>query len=165
MHALIVVESCFGNTSRIAAAIADGLRSAGAEVTVTDAASGPVADGHDLVCVGAPTHNLGLPSARSRDEAARSRDEAARRGAKVPTTGVAEWLAGDPRLAGVRTAAFDTALPSAFSGSAAKRIARRLRAAHASVEGRESFTVAGSPVDLAAGELDRARAWGATLAS
>ncbi|WOQ17265.1 flavodoxin family protein [Raineyella sp. W15-4] len=158
MHALIVVESCFGNTSRIAAAIADGLRSAGAEVTVTDAASGPTADGHDLVCVGAPTHNLGLPSARSRDEAAR-------RGAKVPTTGVAEWLAGDPRLAGVRTAAFDTALPSAFSGSAAKRIARRLRAAHASVEGRESFTVAGSPVDLAAGELDRARAWGATLAS
>lgn len=158
MHALIVVESCFGNTSRIATAIADGLRSAGAEVTVTDAASGPVADGHDLVCVGAPTHNLGLPSARSRDAAAR-------RGAKVPTTGVAEWLAGDPRLAGVRTAAFDTALPSAFSGSAAKRIARRLRAAHASVEGRESFTVAGSPVDLAAGELDRARAWGATLAS
>lgn len=158
MHALIVVESCFGNTFRIAEAIADGLRSAGAEVTVTEAAADPVVDGHDLVCVGAPTHNMGLPSDRSRAQASQ-------RGATVPTTGVAEWLAADPRLAGVRTAAFDTALPSAFSGSAAKQIARRLRAARASVEGRESFTVGGSPVDLAAGELDRARAWGATLIS
>lgn len=41
MKVLLVAESCFGNTSRVADAVAAGLRSCGATVTVVDAASAP----------------------------------------------------------------------------------------------------------------------------
>src|ERR1035437_383866 len=69
MRALVVVESWFGNTAQIAEAIADGLREAGADVEVTTAASAPQEPVADLIVVAAPTHNLGLPSAASREKA------------------------------------------------------------------------------------------------
>ena len=156
MNVLVIVESCFGNTAAIADAVAAGLRSAGAVATVSDAASAPPLASHDLVVIGAPTHNLGLPTPASRRQAVA-------RGGSAPATGVAEWLGGVGRLA-IRVAAFDTAVPGALSGSAAKKIATRARRLGATVSGRESFTVSGSPAVLTDGELDRARAWGASLA-
>ena len=158
MNVLIVVASCFGNTAKVADAVAAGLRSRGAAVTVVDAASAPAPVGFDLVCVGAPTHNLGLPTPRSRAAAVE-------RGGRAPASGVAEWLDAQGNLPGIRVAAFDTVVRGAFSGSAAKRIVQRLRRLRADVAGRESFVVAGSPVALADGELARARAWGVALAS
>lgn len=155
MNVLVIVESCFGNTAEIAEAVAAGLRSAGALATVSDAASAPPLD-HDLVVVGAPTHNLGLPTPASRERAVA-------RGGSAAETGVAEWLAHVGRL-NVRAAAFDTAVPGAFSGSAAKKIEKRLRHRGATVSGRESFVVSGNPAALTGGELDRARAWGLSLA-
>ena len=160
LRALVVVESAFGNTDRIARAVAEGLASAGVDGTVAAASAAPdapAAEGFGLVVVGAPTHNLGLPTPRSRVQAGR-------RGAPVPTTGVAEWLDARPALAGVRTAAFDTVLPGRFSGSASRRIAARLRRLGAPAVAREGFLVSGTPPVLADGELDRARAWGAALA-
>lgn len=156
MHVLIVVESCFGNTAAIADAIAAGLRGTRTTASVVAAANAPAKPDADLVLVGAPTHNLGLPSSKSRAQAVA-------RGGHAPASGVAEWLARRPELRGVRSAAFDTAVPGAFSGSAAKRIERALRGLKADVVGRESFRVAGTPPALAAGEQERAQAWVVSL--
>lgn len=165
MRALIVYESSFGTTAQVADAVAAGLRSAGTEVSVVDAAGAPAVPapaGYDLLVVGAPTHNLGLSKPRSRAQAVeRGAERAAASG--VAASGVAEWLEALPKLGGVRAAAFDTVVASAFSGSAAKKIEKRLASLGASVVERAEFTVAGSPPTLAEGELDRARAWGVRL--
>ncbi len=161
MDVLIVTESCFGSTARVAEAVAAGLRSTGATVTVVDAAAtdgAPAPGSVDLLLVGAPTHNMGMPSPGSRRQAESS-------GGRAPTRGVAEWLATLPRALGGRAAAFTTVTgTSMFSGSAAKGIEKVLRRAGAEVVGRESFLVTGRSGPLAEGETDRAERWGAGLA-
>src|SRR5665811_1208406 len=112
MRALVVVESWFGNTAQIAEAIADGLREAGAEVEVTTAASAPHEPLADLIVVAAPTHNLGLPSAASREKAREG-------GGTGETTGVREWLE-QALPSAARLTTVDTAAAGAFSGSGAK---------------------------------------------
>ncbi len=156
MNVLIVVESAFGTTATIADALAAGLRSSGATVTVVPAADAPSSAGFDLVFVGAPTHNLGLPTPKSRALAAQ-------RGGAVVESGVAEWLVAQSRLGGVRAAAFDTVVPGPFSGSAAKKIERALKRLGADVVARESFLVHGTPAMLADGEVARAGHWAAGL--
>ena len=156
MNILIVVESLFGNTAALADGIAAGLRDRGAQVTVAAASEAPAATGFDLVCLGAPTHNMGLPTPTSRAQAVAQ-------GATPIASGVAEWLDASPTLKGVAVAAFDTAIAGFFSGSAGKRIAQRVRRLGGVLVARETFTVAGSPAALVAGELARAQAWGAVL--
>lgn len=158
MKVLIVTESCFGNTARVADAVADGLRSTGAEVTVAEAAAAPALDGVDLLLVGAPTHNMGLPGPASRRQAAA-------KGGHPAASGVAEWLDQLPTGFGGRAATFDTVTGTGFfSGSAAKGIQKRLRRHRVDVVARESFVVTATEGPLADGELDRARLWGAALA-
>lgn len=153
MNVTIVVESAFGTTATVAETIAAGLRDGGAEVTVLAAENAPTEIVADLLVIGAPTHNLGLPSPRSREMAAK-------RGAQPPATGVAERLVP---LRGRPVVAFDTVVRGRFSGSAAKRIEKGARHAGGDVVARRSFIVAGSPPVLADGELDAARAWAAEL--
>ncbi|WP_433527972.1 flavodoxin family protein [Micromonospora sp. CA-263727] len=158
MNVLIVTESCFGNTSRVADAVAAGLRSTGAEVIVAEAASAPTLDGVDLLLVGAPTHNMGLPGPASRRQAAT-------RGGNPAATGVAEWLDRLPTGFSGRAATFDTVTGTGFfAGSAAKGIQKRLRRHRVDVVARESFVVTATEGPLADGELDRAELWGAALA-
>lgn len=156
MNVTIVVESAFGTTATVAETIAAGLRDGGAEVTVLAAENAPTEIVADLLVIGAPTHNLGLPSPRSREMAAK-------RGAQPPATGVAEWLERLVPLRGRPVVAFDTVVRGRFSGSAAKRIEKGARHAGGDVVARRSFIVAGSPPVLADGELDAARAWAAEL--
>lgn len=157
MNVLIVVESCFGNTSRVAESIAIGLRSTGAAVTAVEAASGPAIDGADLLLVGAPTHNMGLPSASTRRQARA-------RGGTVAESGAAEWLGALTGRSGVRAAVFDTATGTGFfAGSAAKRMEKLLRRIGVGVVARESFLVGGVEGPLAEGELVRAERWGTSL--
>lgn len=156
MDALVVVESSFGNTAAVADAVASGLRAAGAVVRVVTAAEAPIVPDADLLVVGAPTHNLGLPTAASRAQAIA-------RGGTAEASGVAEWLASLGSLPGLPAAAYDTHVAGLFSGSAAKKIEKLLRGRGARVVGRAGFVVAGTPPQLAAGELDRARAWAAGL--
>lgn len=158
MKAMIVTESYFGNTARVGEAIAAGLRSRGADVTVVDAASAQAPTAVDLLLVGAPTHYRGLPSPTSRKQAE------ARGGAQV-TSGVAEWLEKLPRLAGTRAFAFDTVSSTGFfSGSAAKPIGKQLRRKSFDVGGRMSFVVSGSGEPAVESEVARAQQWGASLA-
>ncbi len=155
MRALIVVESVFGNTRKVAAAIAEGLASAGVGAVVEPADRSPSVAGFDLVVVGAPTHLRGLPSARSREQTA------ARGLGTPPPSGVREWLDETDLTPVPHLAAFDTVVQSRWAGSAAKVIRRKMRR-----RGRVrtmSFVVQGKPVAIPDGELENARTWGASL--
>lgn len=158
MNILIIVESMFGNTAAVADGIAAGLRDRGAQATVAAVSQAPDVAGFDLVCLGAPTHNMGLPTPTSRAQAVTM-------GATPVASGVAEWLDASPALKGVAVAAFDTAIAGFFSGSAGKRIAQRVRRLGGVLVARETFAVAGTPAALVAGELARAQTWGAALAA
>jgi flavodoxin len=156
MKALIVVETCFGNTSSVADAITDGLRSAGAEVETIPADAAPPRLTADLVLVGAPTHNLGLPSPDSRRQAVE------KGAATTPATGVREWIAGVQTLDG-RVVTFSTTTGGMFAGSAGKAIVKALKQRRVSARRGVDFQVMGTPGPLADGELDRAQEWGRTL--
>lgn len=158
MRALVVYESCFGCTAQVAEAIADGLRSRDVSVSVVEAVDSPTLDGVDLLVVGAPTHNLGLPGPKSRELAE------ARGGAAARPAGVAEWLDGLAKLT-VRAAAFDTVVPSRFSGSAARKIERRLSRLGATIVDRAEFTVVAEPPVPGPNQVRAAQAWGARLAT
>ena len=164
MHAVVVYESAFGNATRIAEAIADGLSSA-VRVELFDAGSAPAHLGEHvkLLVVGGPTQAHGL-SRRA------TRNAAVDYGAK-PTAasgpGVREWLAALPARPGLAAAAFDTRMRRSrwLTGSAARTMAKRLDQHRLRlVTPPESFYVRGVSGPLADGELDRARSWGRMLA-
>jgi hypothetical protein len=165
MQALVVVESVFGNTRKIAEAVAEGLgQRAGARVVdVAEAARTPgLLDGIDLLVVGGPTHAFGMTRATTRRSAA----EQAGGGAVAAETGLREWLAALPATApGLRAAAFDTRTDRPrLPGSAAAGAARRLRRLGAELVARpESFRVTGTAGPLLPEETERARVWGHNL--
>ncbi|MGW4489221.1 flavodoxin family protein [Amycolatopsis sp. NPDC004368] len=156
MRALIVYEPLSGNTEEVARAVADGLGAA--DVVPVDEAPHDLS-GFDLLVVGAPTHVHGL---------SRPPKPATAGGTHEP--GLREWLAGFQVLPpGTATAAFDIRVgkPHWLSGSAARGAGKAFtRLGHPPVVPAASFFV--EPADdgarLRAGELTRARAWGATLA-
>jgi flavodoxin len=155
MHAVVVIESCFGNTTKVAEAIIDGLRASGAEVHTYPAASAPRRLSADLLLVGAPTHNMGLPTSASRDQATK-------KGATAPAAGVREWIESLEALDG-RVVTFSTTTGGMLAGSAGKAIVKGLKRRRISAEHGADFTVNGTPGPMADGELDRARQWGRTL--
>jgi hypothetical protein len=81
--------------------------------------------------------------------------------------GLRRWLYELPPGGGTRAAVFDTRLDGSphMTGSAARGIARRLRHAGYGVLETDSFLVEDSEGPLADGELERARAWAAGLAT
>lgn len=170
MRVVVVYESVFGNTADVAAAVADGVAQARPDAVVeclpVDAAGVPNAD---LLVVGGPTHFLGLTSERSRGMQESFQPAAAAQGRPPATTGtrdgVREWLDSLPAaVPGRRAAAFDTHLDKLLAGSAARRIAKRLRHKGYTLAAEpEGFVVEDMTGPSRAGELDRARAWGATL--
>ncbi|MCR4404092.1 MAG: flavodoxin family protein [Candidatus Acetothermia bacterium] len=137
MRALVVYDTKFGNTEKVARAIAAAL---GPEVRAARAEtiSPEEIEGLDLLVVGSPTQAW-----------------SASRPTKV-------FLSGLPRgaLSGVRAAAFDTGFTSRFSGSAAKKIERALRQRGCTIVAPATrFFVKGTEGPLLEGELDRAAAW------
>jgi len=169
VSALIVYESCFGNTGIVAEQVAEGLRGAGvADVRLVLAHEAPetVPDGVTLVVVGAPTHNWGLPGEQTRGQAAQQgAGDASAAGTGLPS-GVKEWI---ERVApsGVACVTFDTSVKSWFAPStAAKAAAKALtrRGFRGAARGT-SFYVTDTKGPLKDGEVDRARQWGAELAT
>lgn len=167
MRVLVVYESVYGNTREVAEAIRDGLADA------DDVSISPVheADGVadvDLLVVGGPTHMHGLTTATSRRMAVSAAQEES--GSLDPDAekepGLRPWLKGLARHPGGRAATFDTRLDRSevMTGSAARGIARRLRHHGYDVVSTESFLVDDAEGPLADGELERARAWGLSLA-
>jgi hypothetical protein len=158
MRALVVYETMFGNTGRIAAAIADGMAD-GADVIVTNVIDAPaeVPADIDMLVVGGPTHVFSMSRVSTRRSAAE-------RGAAytdVPE-GIREWLEELPApKTPIAFAAFDTRvdvplLPGAASHAATKR------AKHLGFDTLEpaSFLVEGYEGPVVEGQLELARDWG-----
>ena len=164
MTTLIVFESLWGNTEKVARAIAAGLTEAGAvDVVAVGGAPAVPADDVDLLVVGGPTHTFSMSRPATRTEAvARGAGQAS------PEIGIREWLSALPPVDGDRrTATFDTRVDKVrhLPGSAARKAGKLLHhLGYRSVVAPESFYVADTDGPLLDGELARATAWGALLA-
>jgi hypothetical protein len=164
MKILVVHESLYGNTKTIGEAIAEGLAET-EEVTVgsVDQISPEQASDAALIVVGGPTHIHGMVSARSRDAARKD----AKHGPVLPEKELLrDWLDRLPP-GECPAAGFDTRIdkPAWLTGSAAKKIARRMADAGHPIVASESFLVEDTDGPLAAGERERALAWGRGLAA
>jgi len=142
MRALIVYDSVYGNTEKIARAIAEAISPSG-EVKVVQAgeASPSELESIDLLIVGSPTHG-GRPTPAIQDLIN-----------KMP----------QPSLQGINVAAFDTRIPTKLVrvfGYAAGRIAGNLKKKGGTlVASPEGFFVTASKGPLKEGELERAAGW------
>jgi len=148
MQTVVIYDTKFGNTEKIAEAIARGAGISGSvRVLDTAEASRPFPERPDLLIVGGPTQRRGpSPALRGFVDA-------------LPTF-----------LRGVPAATFDTRYRGAswLMGSAASEAAKRLGKAGSRLAAPpESFFIArGGPLErqgLEAGELERAEAWGRAL--
>jgi hypothetical protein len=169
MSALVVYESMFGNTKRIADAVADGIAAhLPVETLEVSAAPTEIPPGVELLVVGGPTHAHGMTTVQTRSNAAlRAASPLVSRG-----SGVREWLdTATPQVKATPAAAFDTRIkgPVLLTGSAAGGFAKRLGSAgFRLVAPARSFLVgarAKQDDGLLDGELEAARAWGAALAA
>ncbi|HCB06716.1 MAG TPA: flavodoxin [Nocardioides bacterium] len=162
LRALVVYESMFGNTAKVADAVARGLRLEDVDAGAVEVGAAPtrLPTGIDLLVVGAPTHafSLSRPS---------TREDAVRQGApsECAPLGLREWLESvrldDAALPDL--AAFDTRvtrvrwLPRSAAPTAAKLGRRR----HLTIVSKPiGFLVEGLQGPLVDGELERAVAWG-----
>jgi Flavodoxin domain len=163
MRAAVVSESWFGNTQKVAKAIAEVLRSEGEVVLLTVDDPPPSLAEVDLLVVGAPTHVHGLSTAMSRKSALEQRAEPGSVG-----IGVRGWLRQLPPGEGRRAAVFDTRIDKSvvLVGSAARGIAKRLeRRGYELVAPSESFFVLDAAGPLKEGEIGRAADWAKSLAT
>lgn len=161
MNALIVFESLWGNTRALAEAVADGVGDGARLVDVADAPV-PVPDDVDLLVVGGPTHAFSMSRTSTRQDAER---KGAPTGHAV--RGIREWLGELPASEHIDVATFDTRVGSVrhLPGSAAKAAGKEVRRHHLGrLVATESFYVGDMDGPLLDGELDRARAWGRSLA-
>jgi hypothetical protein len=169
MRAVVVYESMFGNTHRVAGAIGDGIAEVMA-VTVASVSDATAAliEGVDLVVVGGPTHVHGMSLARTRDQAQKM---AADSGGELhldddaPGIGVREWLECLPAVDAM-AAAFDTRtnIPRLLSGAASGRIDHALRRRGLRVVATPMSFLVDTSNHLESSELARARAWGIDIA-
>ncbi len=140
MKALIVYDSVYGNTEKIARAIAEAITPSD-EVKVLRAGEANPSElaSIDLLIVGSPTHG------------------------GRPTSAVQNLLNKIPKLQGINVAAFDTRIPTKLVGVfgyAAGRIAGNLkRKGGTLIASPEGFFVTGGQGPLKEGELERAAAW------
>ena len=166
MDAAVVYESMYGNSERVAQAIAEGL----CETVRVEAAPGPAPAAPPAAlppgqpaAAGGPTHALGRPRPATRAEAV----QRATGPVSDRATGLREWVESlPPQEEGRLAATFDTRATKVRSlpGSAARGAARAMRrAGFRLVVPSASFYVGDVEGPLDDGELDRARAWGRAL--
>ena len=162
-RALIVYESMFGNTEKVAAAIRDGLSTViDTDRVRVDQMPGRIPKDVRLLVVGGPTHAFSMSRTSTRTDAVKQGDVV------MPAeTGIREWLGALPdRTTKTLFATFDTRitkvrrLPGSAARSASKILRRRdFRA----VAPPESFFVDDTTGPIDEQELARARHWGETL--
>jgi hypothetical protein len=159
MHAVVVFESFFGNTAAVARAIADGIGPEASVMTTDDATPEVVSDA-DLIVVGAPVLAFRLPTDEVRAGLLRETDAPT-----PPDTShrsMRSWLESVP-AGEARMAAFETRFRFSPGGSIGTITHELERAGYRSVTKGKKFLVTGKYGPLKAGELERARAWGAEL--
>jgi len=144
MKALVVYDSTYSNTEKIAKAIGAALTG---DVKVLRAAEANAAElnSYDLLVIGSPTY------------------------AGRPMPSIADFMNKIPEsvIKGKNVAAFDTRIPSKIAklfGYAADRIAKNLKDKGANlVVPAEAFYVMGKEGPLKDGEPERAAVWAKTL--
>jgi hypothetical protein len=162
VKAYVVYESLWGNTRAIAEAVAEGI-GPGAQAVPTDGLSAEELAQADLLVAGAPVIAFSLASDQARDNIARS-ESGAPHPPDVEHPSMRAWLEKLPH-AGARAAAFETRIWWSLRGATGD-IEKRLRGAGYRVVARPAkFVVEGKYGPLRDGEVERARAWGRTLAS
>lgn len=145
MNALVVYDSQYGNTERIAQAIAGALAERASVQRVPIGQAPALLSAHvDLLILGGPTQSRG------------------------PTPAIRAFLANIPRrvLNDRWVASFDTRLskPEWLTGSAARGIAETLDKMGSSLLlPPESFLVTGKEGPLVDGEIERAASWARTV--
>jgi flavodoxin len=146
MNTLVIYDSQYGNTERIAQAIADAARAYGpAQAMHVDPAHPIALEGVDMLVVGCPTQAWNA-TRTMRD--------------------VLQTLAPE-QLSDVRIACFDTRFhkPRWLTGSAARVMAKKFREmGGALIAPPESFFVENSEGPLERGALERAATWARALA-
>ena len=143
MKALVIYDSLYGNTEKIAKAIGGAIKG---EVKVL-----PVAEANatelkslDLLIIGSPTQGGNATKAMQAFMG------------NIPETA----------LNGVKMATFDTRYASGWAkifGFAASRMAKYLKTRGITVVSSEAFVVTGVKGPLKEGELERAAAWAKTI--
>jgi menaquinone-dependent protoporphyrinogen IX oxidase len=171
MRALVVYESMFGNTHKIAKAVGESLRpNYDVEVRPAGTVSRAELERVDLIVAGGPTHVRGLSRPSTR-EGAHKQSEVPGSGLRLESgatgPGLRELFADVTGLQ-ADAAAFDTRVDKSpvLTGRASRKIARMLKRSGCSLVARpKSFLVTGKPSTLAPGEEARARSWGSNLAA
>ena len=160
MKAVVVYESHWGNTAAAARAIAEGLGSGAQALSTAEANSAAIA-GADLIVAGSPLLGFSLPTeAMLKGIAANAGKDPTPPDLSHPS--MHAWLEALPQGSG-RAAAFETRIWWS-PGSAAKAILNRLeRAGYRPAAKAQRFIVQGKYGPLRAGELERAKVWGAAL--
>ena len=143
MKVLVVYDSVYGNTKKIAETIAKELGKDVKTVSVSDFKSKDLT-GINLLVVGSPILSFS------------------------PSEKTGKFLAGlgAGQLKGIQAAAFDTRVRIFFHGDAAKKIATGLKQAGADIIAEPcGFIVEGREGPLAADTLQKARDWAASFKS
>jgi flavodoxin len=143
MKALVIYDTTFGNTQKVAETVAETLGKGVKTILVSGVNPKDLA-GIDLLVVGSPI--LGWS----------------------PSEKTKAFLAGlhPGQLKGVKAAAFDTRISLFIHGDAAKKIATALEAAGAQIVATpEGFTVKGNEGPLKVGELEKAKKWAGDIAA
>lgn len=133
MKAIVVYDSKYGNTEKIAREIGESI---GAQVRLAGETQPADLNEFDLLIIGSPTHG-GFPS-----------------------EGIHNLLKTMSSLEGLNTAAFDTRTKTTIFGYAAPKIAKSLKKKGANLLlPPEGFFVLGTEGPLMDGELERATEW------
>lgn len=162
MNAIVVYESLWGNTANFARAIAEGIGPSARALSTADATRDVVA-GADLIVAGAPLMQFMLPT----DEARQNLAQRGQAGQPFPPDlskpSMRNWLKGLPR-GKCAFAAFETRIRLTL-GDVTKSIGKEMEGLgyHQIVKGEQFMLkgIFGPPKD---GEMERAKAWGASLA-
>jgi len=138
MKTLVIYDTNFGNTQKIAEAIAQGLREKGKAVSVLDLQKSDF-DGVTNLIVGSPIYQW------------------------QPTQNMLNWLATlkPGQLFGIKATTFDTRVKLFIHGDARNKIASLLEKAGATITGSPgAFFVKGKEGPLFDGEIEKAKKWG-----
>lgn len=164
MKAVVVYESFFGNSERIARAVTSGLGLEGLTATAVDVADARDVDvaACDLLVVGGPTHGFALSRTQTRHDAVTRGGSSTDAG-----RGIREWLTDLPVPPGTHlAAAFDTRARTVrhLPMSAARSAAHLLRQRGFTLVARPAgFVVLDVEGPLVEHEPERAVAWGREL--
>jgi hypothetical protein len=160
MRAIVVYESHYGNTEKIARAIAEGIGPDAQALNTSEATAGIVATA-DLVVAGAPIMALRLPSDST--IATIANDPKAPVPGDVSHPSLRTWLDHLEPSNAVPAASFETKLRWSPGGATGGIDQRFRRAGFRTVARSGKFVVTSPYGPLRDGEIERARAWGHEL--